>query len=116
MTDSVDVDGPADGLPIETTQDVRWLRAQGDRHDRLVIERAALEQDLVLRQSGIDIDTPQGRLFRLAFQGPFNVETLRHEARRYGVPFVGAPATPAEPDHDSRYAPSGEKSRNIPGS
>lgn len=70
------------------------LREKADRADALEVELAASKRETAIVRSGIDAESPLGKLFLRGFDGdPTDVEALTAAAREVGVPFRGEQAT-----------------------
>jgi len=75
---------------------VRDLERRAKHGDRAMAERDALARELAMLKSGIDLGSPQGKLFMKAYDGEATVEAITAAAREYGVIGEQAPAGLAE--------------------
>lgn len=64
---------------------VRELERRAKLGDRATAERDALARELAMMKAGIDVASPQGRLFVKAYDGEATVDAITEAAREYGV-------------------------------
>lgn len=97
--------------PQKEGKAIRRLREQAEKAGKLQEELDAMKRTEAIRASGIDTESPLGRLFIDAYKGDFkDPEVLKSKALEYGVPVKGAESagTPA--------APQGSGTPGTPGS
>ena len=69
---------------------LRQLREKAKRADEAEAALAAAQRENAMLKSGVDLDTPQGDFFTRSYQGDLDdIEALKAEAQRLGVPFRG---------------------------
>jgi len=96
-------DQPADGLPVETTQDVAWLRRMSDRHDAAQRELIVRERQGAMLKAGLDLESGPGRYFERTYSGSYDVDTIKQTASEAGVPLKYAKPAEPEPERETRY-------------
>lgn len=97
-----------DDNDFDTTEDVsqeesakpdrKWVRELEKRAkgaEQAKAEAEAAKRELALLKAGINLDSPQGKLFVKAYDGDPTVEAIQAAAREYGV--LDAPAEPSVP-------------------
>lgn len=102
MSDTLDAgaETPEDGPNMKQ---LRELAKKGEQAEKALAEANDLRREVAVLKSGIDAETPLGKMFLKAYDGdPADVEAMRTAAAEVGVPFKGeapAPAdTPPEPN------------------
>ena len=61
---------------------------------RAAAEAAAAKKELAFLRAGIDLDSPQGKLFAKAYDGEASLDAVKAAAQEYGL--LDAPSVPAE--------------------
>lgn len=80
-------------------RDRKWIRDLEKRAkdaDRVRAEADSARRELALLKAGIDLDSPQGKLFAKAYDGDFTVDAVKAAATEYGVIDAPKPQVPAE--------------------
>lgn len=81
--------------PQQNRGDRKWVRdleRRAKQGDRATAERDSLMRELALLKAGIDVTTPQGKLFAKAYDGEPSVDAITEAAREYGVLGSDVPA------------------------
>jgi hypothetical protein len=69
-------------------RDRKWIRDLEKRAkdaERVRAEADEARRELAFLKAGIDLDSPQGKLFAKAYDGEFTVDAVRASATEYGV-------------------------------
>lgn len=83
----------------EERTDRKWVRdleARAKGADKAKAEAEAAKRELAMLKAGIDLDSPQGKLFAKAYDGESSADAVRKAAEEYGVLDAPAPAIPQE--------------------
>lgn len=83
----------------EPSRDRKWVRDLEKRAkdaDRVRAEADAARRELAFLKAGIDLDSPQGKLFAKAYDGDFTVDAVKASATEYGVLDAPKPQIPSE--------------------
>jgi len=83
----------------EQPQSRKWVRDLEKRAkdaDKIRAEAESAKRELALLKAGINLDTPQGKLFAKAYDGEFTVDAVKAAATEYGV--LDAPTTQVPAD------------------
>ena len=90
---------------------IKLLREKAAGADEATSAVAAAQRENTMLRSGIDLESPLGELFARSFDGdPTDVDALKAEAAKYGVPLRGAPVTEAQVVEE-RIEPTGTAQR-----
>ena len=71
---------------------LRLLREKAKSADDAVRQVADLSRKLAVLESGIDAESPVGRLFMKAYDGENSASAIQEAAKEYGIPMKGAAA------------------------
>jgi len=110
MSDTFTTDVQGDAPEGETPENanLRQLREKAKAGEQALAKLAEFERKDAIRESGIDTNTPLGKLFLKSYDGELTADALKEAAGEYGVPIVGqAPAedvTPPENGTEERQA------------
>jgi hypothetical protein len=74
----------------------RDLEEQASAAKQAKAEAAAAQRELALLKAGIDLDSPQGKLFAKGYDGAADVAAIKAAAVEYGVIESDAPSVPQE--------------------
>lgn len=101
FTENDDLDFQDESETPEPSQnrDRKWVRDLERRAkdaDRVRAEAESAKRELALLKAGIDVNTPQGKLFAKAYDGEYTVDAVKAAATEYGVLEAAAPAIPAD--------------------
>lgn len=95
-----DLDDTDEEVQQEQKRKPNWrreLEARARAADEARREADAAKRELALIRAGVDLDSPQGKLFAKAYDGDPTVEAIRKSAEEYGMLQPPAPAVdPAE--------------------
>lgn len=81
--------------PQDESHNIKLLREKAAQADEAAARATALERELALTKSGIDVDHPLGEFFVKNYSGEVtDLEAIKAEATKLGVPLRGAPAEP----------------------
>lgn len=83
----------------QANKDRKWVRDLEKRAKEASAAKAeadAAKRELAFLKAGIDVSTPQGKLFAKAYDGDFTVEAVAAAAEEYGVIEAKSPEVPAE--------------------
>jgi len=72
----------------QPSRDRKWVRDLEKRAkdaDRVRAEADAARRELAFLKAGIDLESPQGKLFAKAYDGDFTVDAVKASATEYGV-------------------------------
>lgn len=72
----------------DKSNDRKWVRDLEKRAkaaDQAKAEAEAAKRELAFLKAGINLDTPQGKLFAKAYDGEFSAEAVKAAAEEYGV-------------------------------
>jgi len=107
----------------EENPNLRQLREKAGKADEAIQEAetarqeaAMAKRELALALSGVDFDSPQGKLLAKAYDGEMTAEAIQEAAKEYGVPIKGQePSEPVLPDTGTeiRRTLSGEEPPNV---
>jgi hypothetical protein len=111
MSDTLDTETET---PQEESPDIKQLRKlakQGEKAAELEAEATKLRQELAIVRSGIDADTPLGKLFLKGYDGDLtDVDSMKAAAQEVGVPFKEGSAPVVAEDTP---APNGTEERQV---
>lgn len=75
-----------DEAPQQTeSHDIRQLRNKAKKADEYAKENAALKRQIAFTESGIDLNSPHGKLFAKAYDGAPTADAVRASAIEFGV-------------------------------
>lgn len=83
----------------ESGKDRKWIRdleKRAKQADQIRAEAESAKRELSFLKAGINLDSPQGKLFAKAYDGEFSVEAVRAAAEEYGVIESSKPEIPQE--------------------
>lgn len=83
----------------ESGKDRKWIRdleKRAKQADQIKAEAESAKRELSFLKAGINLDTPQGKLFAKAYDGEFTVDAVRAAAEEYGVIESSKPEIPKE--------------------
>lgn len=75
-------------------QDAKDGRRAKQEADKATAEAATAKKELAFLRAGIDLDSPQGKLFAKAYDGEPSLDAVKAAAQEYGL--LDAPSVPAE--------------------
>lgn len=104
-------EGQVDGDP-----NIRILREKAKAHDEALSALTAAQRENAMLRSGIDLESPLGEFFVQSYKGdPADVEALKAEAQRIGVPFKTGHVVESEetPVPDEPTDPTGTAERRA---
>jgi len=90
----------------------RQLEARARAADQARAEADAAKRELALIRAGIDLDSPQGKLFAKAYDGEPAVDAIRKAAEEYGV--LAPPTPPVDPAELSAHTRVAQASAGSP--
>ena len=97
-----------DDEPTGETQEshnIKLLREKAEAGEKATRELAQAKRELAVLQSGIDVESPAGKLFLKAYDGDNTVEAIKAAAEEYAIPLKGEqtpePEAVEEPPVDS---------------
>lgn len=99
MTDTLDADGNPITPPGEESPNMKRMRElaeKGQQAEEALARAATLERENALLRSGVDTETPLGKLFAKAYDGENDPEAIKAAATEAGIPLVGTTTPPAE--------------------
>lgn len=95
--DEIDTDDDAqDEAPKPKRNWRRELEAEAEAGKQAKAEAAAAKRELALIRAGIDLSTPQGKLFAKAYDGEPTADAIKAAAQEYGVLDTDTPSVPAD--------------------
>lgn len=83
----------------ESGKDRKWIRdleKRAKQADQIKAEAESAKRELAFLKAGIDLNTPQGKLFAKAYDGEFTADAVKSAAEEYGVLEAAKPAIPTE--------------------
>lgn len=81
------------------SRDRKWVRdleKRAKEADRVKAEAESAKRELAFLKAGIDVDTPQGKLFAKAYDGDPSFEAVKAAAQEYGLLDAGKQTVPAD--------------------
>ena len=94
-----DLDYQDEETQPEPTQSRKWVRdleKRAKEADKIRAEAESAKRELAFMKAGINLETPQGKLFAKAYDGEFTVDAVKAAATEYGVLDVPTPQVPAD--------------------
>lgn len=88
-----------DNSTEDSSKDRKWVRELEKRAkgaEAAKAEAEAAKRELSLLKAGIDLNSPQGKLFAKAYDGEYSVDAVRAAAEEYGVLEAAKPEIPRE--------------------
>lgn len=88
-----------DNSTEDSQKDRKWVRELEKRAkgaEAAKAEAEAAKRELSLLKAGIDLNSPQGKLFAKAYDGEYSVDAVRAAAEEYGVLEAAKPEIPRE--------------------
>jgi hypothetical protein len=104
-------------LPDEGDRNLNRLREKAAMADEATAALEAAQRENASLRSGIDLESPLGEFFLNSYRGdPSDVEGLKVEASRLGIPFVGQAQTQVVEEtvpEEIIYPPTGTSERTA---
>ena len=100
MSDTFTTDDDTSGESQENPN-LKLLREKAKTADEALKQVADLSRKLAVIESGIDAETPMGKLFLKAYDGEASADAIKAAAAEYGILPKGAPAEVVEDSTDS---------------
>lgn len=85
--------------PESQNRDRKWVRdleKRAKEADRIRVEAESAKRELAFLKAGINLDTPQGKLFAKAYDGEPSFEAVKAAAQEYGVLDAPKQSIPAD--------------------
>lgn len=93
---------------------IKLLREKANKADEAEAALAASRRENAMLRSGIDLESPLGDFFVKSYTGdPADVDALKAEATRLGVPFKGAPVEAPSGETEEPAEPTGTEQRSA---
>lgn len=103
----------------ESGKDRKWIRdleKRAKQADQIKAEAESAKRELAFLKAGIDLNTPQGKLFAKAYDGEFTADAVKAAAEEYGVLEPAKPEIPREElDSFDRISRAGSVPSTISG-